>query len=112
MWQTILLSFLAGAMGANSTPHFVKGITKETYPNVFGGSPVSNLLAGWAGFVLTALLVYWAHVDQHPLWALAAGALGALLMGLFHASGLAAGTTPHDRVQQRAIRHGDEQAAL
>jgi hypothetical protein len=50
MWQTILLSLLAGAMGANSTPHLVKGITKETYPNVFGGSPVSNLVAGWAAW--------------------------------------------------------------
>ena len=46
MWQTILLSLLAGAMSANATPHFVKGITKEPYPNVFGGSPVSNLVAG------------------------------------------------------------------
>jgi hypothetical protein len=97
MWQTILLSLLAGAMGANSTPHFVKGITRETYPNVFGGSPVSNLVAGWAGFVVTALLVYWAHPERHPLWALASGALGSLLMGMFHALGLAIGTTRRDR---------------
>jgi hypothetical protein len=97
MWQTILLSLLAGAMGANSTPHFVKGITKETYPNVFGGSPVSNLVAGWAGFVVTALLVYWAHPERFPLWALASGALGALLMGMFHAWGLAIGATRGDR---------------
>jgi hypothetical protein len=32
MWQTILLSFLAGAMAANAMPHFVKGITREPYP--------------------------------------------------------------------------------
>ena len=57
MWQTILLSLLAGAMSANATPHFVKGITKEPYPNVFGGSPVSNLVAGWSGFVLAAFAV-------------------------------------------------------
>jgi CDP-diglyceride synthetase len=96
MWPTTLLSLLAGAMGANSTPHFVKGITKETYPNVFGGSPVSNLVGGWVGFVLTALLACWAHPERHPVWSLAFGALGVLLMGLFHALGLAVGATPHD----------------
>jgi apolipoprotein N-acyltransferase len=111
MLQTTLLSLLAGAMGANSTPHFVKGITKETYPNVFGGSPVSNLVAGWAGFVVTALLVSWAHPERHPLWSLASGALGVLLMGLFHALGLAVGATPDDRMrQEQVIRPGDEQA--
>ena len=88
MWQTILFSLLAGAMSANATPHFVKGITKEPYPNVFGGSPVSNLVAGWSGFVLAALLLSWAHADRHPVWAIASGALGVLAMGLFHALGL------------------------
>jgi short chain dehydrogenase len=95
MWQTILLSLAAGAMAANATPHFVKGITNEAYPNVVGGSPVSNLVAGWAGFVLTALLVSWAHAQRHPIWAFASGALGVLLMGLFHASGRTIGTTSH-----------------
>jgi hypothetical protein len=83
MWHTTLLRLLAGAMGANATPHFVKGITKETYPNVFGGSPVSNLVAGWAGFVLTALLVYWAHPERHPLWSLASGAWVSCSWGCF-----------------------------
>lgn len=95
MWHTILLSLVAGATAANATPHFVKGITNEAYPNVVGGSPVSNLVAGWAGFVLAALLVSWAHAERHPAWAFASGALGALLMGLFHASGRTIGTTSH-----------------
>jgi hypothetical protein len=110
MWQTILLSLLAGAMSANATPHFVKGITKEPYPNVFGGSPVSNLVAGWSGFVLAASLSSWAHADRHPVWAFASGALGVLLMGLFHALGLVVGTTGKDEAHQPVTRHGDAQA--
>jgi hypothetical protein len=93
MWQTIGLSFLSGVLGANAVPHFVKGITKETYPTVFGAGPVVNLLAGWSGLVLTALCVAWAHVDRHPVGALLAGAVGILLMGLFHAGIGAVGRT-------------------
>jgi hypothetical protein len=85
MLMTIILSFFAGVVGVNATPHFVKGITKESYPMLFGNSPVPNLIAGWVGLVLAALLGYWAHVDQHPVWAFVSGALGVLLMGLFHA---------------------------
>jgi hypothetical protein len=44
-------------MGGNAISHFVKGLTKENYPTVFGNSPVPNLLAGWAGLVVTAVLV-------------------------------------------------------
>ena len=110
MWQTILFSLLAGAMSANATPHFVKGITKEPYPNVFGGSPVSNLVAGWSGFVLAALLLSWAHADRHPVWAIASGALGVLAMGLFHALGLVIGTTGKGAAPQPVTRHSDAQA--
>jgi hypothetical protein len=85
MWQTVGLSFLAGLLGANAVPHFVKGITKETYPSVFGSSPVVNLIAGWAGLVLATLCVHGAHIGRYPVWGLVFGALGVLLMGLFHA---------------------------
>src|SRR5215475_6160920 len=85
MWQNILLSFLAGLMGGNAVPHFIKGITKENYPNVLGNSPVPNLLAGWSALVITALLVHWAQVEQYPVESFIFGALGVLLIGLFHA---------------------------
>lgn len=85
MGQTALLAFLAGLIGANSVPHFVKGITRERHPTVFGDSPVVNLVAGWVGLVLTVLCVQWAQVERSPGWALVTGALGVLVMGLFHA---------------------------
>jgi hypothetical protein len=85
MWGTAIVSFFAGLAGANGVPHFVKGITKEPYPCALGNSPVPNLIAGWAGLVVAALLLYQANLQQYPLVALASGSLGALLIGLFHA---------------------------
>jgi hypothetical protein len=85
MWQTLILSLLAGIFGANGVPHFVKGITKETYPCVFGNSSVPNLVAGWAGFVVAVLLLYWADVEKHLAISLVSGAVGVLAIGLFHA---------------------------
>jgi hypothetical protein len=64
---------------------YLKGITKETYPNVLGNSPVPNLIAGWSALVITVGLVHWANVALYPVWAFVSGALGVLLIGLFHA---------------------------
>ena len=85
MWQTIILSFLAGVMGGNGIPHFIRGITKENYPNVLGNTPVPNFVSGWVALIITALLVYWAQVERYPLLSLIFIALGVLLIGLFHA---------------------------
>ena len=85
MWQSIILSFLAGIMGGNAFPHFIRGITKEPYPNMLGNTPVPNFIAGWIGLVITVLLVHWAQVDQYPLGAFIAAAVGVFLIGLFHA---------------------------
>jgi hypothetical protein len=86
MWQSLILGFLAGVFGANGLPHFVKGITKETYPCVLGNSPVPNLIAGWAGLVIAAVFAGYADYQHYALQALLAGAIGALLIGLFHAA--------------------------
>ncbi len=85
MWQTILLSLLAGVVGGNAIPHFIKGITKENYPNLLGNSPVPNLISGWVALIITVLLVCWAQVAQYPWESLGFAALGVLLIGLFHA---------------------------
>jgi hypothetical protein len=85
MLSNIILSFLAGVFGANAIPHFVKGITKESYPCVFGNSSIPNLVARWAGFNVSVLLVYFADVKQYSVPSLVSGSLGVLLIGLFHA---------------------------
>jgi hypothetical protein len=85
MWQTIVLSFLAGLLGGNALPHFLRGITKRRYPNLTGNGPIPNFVAGWAGLVLAALLGYWANPGEHPAPAFGFAAFGVLLIGLFHA---------------------------
>jgi hypothetical protein len=85
MWQTIILSFLGGLMIGNGLPHFIRGITKSRYPSAMGNGPIPNLVAGWGGLVLGALLLWAAHIDRHPELAFAAIGTSVLLIGLFHA---------------------------
>jgi hypothetical protein len=94
MWQTALLTFLAGILGGNAIPHFVKGITRERYPTVFGSAPIVNLVVGWTGLVVAALLLHVAEVDTHAIAAAIAGPLGVLVMGIFHAGPGAFGRNP------------------
>lgn len=91
MWQTAILCFLTGLFGANGVPHFVKGITRESYPCVLGNSSVPNLIGGWGSFVIAVLFAHWTSPDQYPVASLIAAAAGVLLIGLFHAAGLAVG---------------------
>ena len=85
MIQAIVLTFLAGLMGTNGVPHFVQGISGREFPNLTGNSPTNNAVGGLVAFGIAAALITWAHVSHHPWPALIAGALGILLMTVFHA---------------------------
>jgi len=85
MIATIILAFLAALVGGNGIPHFVKGITKESYPMVFSNAPIPNLIVGWLSFIIASVLVYFAKISDFPLAAAIAAAVGLLLIGLFHA---------------------------
>lgn len=86
MWQLYVYSFLAGLIGANGVPNFVKGITGQKHQTPFGksSSAVTNVLWGWVNFLVAALLIYYAHprVRGHELRSLGLLALGALLTSL------------------------------
>src|SRR5262249_43227643 len=69
MWQSMALGFLAGVFFGNGIPHFVKGITKERYPCVFGGGPMPNLLAGWLSLGIAGLLTHWIDLQDRGLGA-------------------------------------------
>ncbi len=85
MIPTLALAFLGGLLAGNAIPHFVRGITRQRYPNAWGGGPVPNVVAGWAGLVLSAVALHAAFHGREPLWPFCATALGVLLIGLFHA---------------------------
>ncbi|MFV2171979.1 hypothetical protein ACFHW2_15510 [Actinomadura sp. LOL_016] len=46
MWSAIVLGLLGGVMGGNAVPHFVRGITRRSYPCALGNGPIPNLVAG------------------------------------------------------------------
>ena len=85
MILAIALGLLAGLLIGNGIPHFIKGITKDAYPTVFGSGPVVNLIAGWSGIAAGVLLLIPADLPDEPVAGGAALAVGVLLMGLFHA---------------------------
>ncbi|MFC0041984.1 hypothetical protein [Actinomadura rayongensis] len=94
MTSTLVYAFLAGLLGANGFPHFVKGISKEEFANPFSTAPIVNLLLGWPLLVIAVYLGGLAHIGAHPVAALAAGAVGVLLAGVFHAQVGALGKKP------------------
>jgi hypothetical protein len=85
MWGSALLCLLAGVLVVNATPHFVKGLTQERFPTPFGGSPVTNVIAGWAMYCAAGAVLIAAHPSRHGFAAAVGGSLGALAMSLFHA---------------------------
>lgn len=87
MNRPLLLGLASGAMTASSVAHFVKGVTAEPYPTVFGSSPTTNVVTGWAGLVASGLLAHHAIARGHRYAAEFAGASGALVAGLYHARG-------------------------
>lgn len=91
MWVSIIAGFFAGVFAGNGVPHFVQGITRGSYPCLLGNSSLPNLVAGWASFVVAALLLRVTGFDGHPVVVEVSVAIGVLLIGLFRAAGLAFG---------------------
>lgn len=82
----ILIGLLSGLLAGNGFPHFVRGITKQNYPSVFGSGPATNLIVGWIGLTLASIGFAWISTSPDSIAALVAGAIGVLAIGLFHAT--------------------------
>ncbi|WP_143305631.1 hypothetical protein [Chitinophaga vietnamensis] len=85
MINNLICCFFAGFFFANGIPHFVKGITKENYPCLFGNRPIPNLLAGWTMLLVSLIVFHFTVITKDDFAAQAAVAVGALSIGLFHA---------------------------
>jgi len=46
MMVALVFGFVGGVLAGNAVPHFTRGITKQRYPNVWGGGPIPNVIAG------------------------------------------------------------------
>jgi hypothetical protein len=90
MWQLYVYSFLAGLIGANGVPNFVKGILGQKHQTPFGkpSSATVNVFWGWVNFVVAGFLIFYAHprANHHMLRSFGLVALGALVTGLMLAS--------------------------
>lgn len=75
---------MAGLMGANAVPHFVKGMVGEQFPNVWGNSALRNAVAGTLGLVLAVMIGYWADFPAHAIAGIGSASVGALVMAVFH----------------------------
>ncbi len=89
----LMIYYLVGIFGGNAIPHIVKGITKERYPCALGGGPVPNFVGGWASLVIALVLARSVGAGSLSDLELAAGLLGMLSIGLFHAGIGAIGKT-------------------
>lgn len=85
MTKAIIFGFLIGICSGNALPHFIKGITKENYPCLWGNSPISNLIAGWLFINITSILIFFGNCKAHPEVEFFSCSIGLLLIGLFHA---------------------------
>lgn len=90
----ILIGFVTGLFAGNGAPHFIRGITRQNYPTVFGSGPATNLVVGWLGLLLASIGFAWITTSPERIAALAAAAIGILAIGLFHATIGAFGRNP------------------
>lgn len=90
-WHVYLLQFVAGLFLANGIPHFVQGVSGNTFqspfaspPGVGESSPLVNVLWGFINLAIGfALLFEFAPNGANVILEWTLVGLGALLMAIF-----------------------------
>ncbi len=88
-WYSYVAAFFAGAFLANFIPHFVQGISGNTFPSPFGNppglgnsSPVSNVLWGAFNLLIGYLLFTASKTDKTQRMALMIFYVGIVAQGV------------------------------
>lgn len=88
-WYHYMASFFAGAFLANFVPHFVQGISGNSFPSPFSNppgqglsSPTLNVVWGLINLIVGYILLRVGKVKQTNTWNLLAFFIGAVSMSI------------------------------
>jgi hypothetical protein len=88
-WYHYLACFFAGAFLANTIPHYVQGISGNSFPSPFAdppgkglSSPLVNVLWGLANLVIGCILLKVGKVSQTNKWSLLVFFAGIVVMSV------------------------------
>lgn len=88
-WYHYLAAFFAGVFVANAIPHFIHGVSGDSFPSPFANppgkgpsSPLVNVL--WAGFnfLIGYILIDVSKVSWKNRWGMLALFIGALAISI------------------------------
>ncbi len=88
-WYHYVACFFAGAFLANTVPHFVQGISGNSFPTPFAtppgkglSSPTINVLWGLFNMVIGYVLFRTGKISQANKWGLLVFFIGVTLMSI------------------------------
>jgi hypothetical protein len=88
-WYHYVACFAAGLFLANTVPHFVHGVSGDSFPSPFAhppgkglSSPTVNVLWGLANFVIGYLFLRAGKLSQSNKWSLLAFFVGFVCLSI------------------------------
>jgi hypothetical protein len=95
-WYNYIACFFAGLFIANFVPHFIHGISGETFPTPFANppgkglsSPTTNVLWGLFNLVIGYFLYRTAKISHKNFWTVVIFFAGILLISIMCSIGFA-----------------------
>jgi len=88
-WYHYIACFFAGMFIANMVPHFIQGVSGQTFPTPFANppgkglsSPTMNVLWGLFNLIIGYVLFRAGKISNSKIWSVIIFFIGILLMGI------------------------------
>ena len=88
-WYHYIACFFAGMFIANMVPHFIQGVSGQTFPTPFANppgkglsSPTVNVLWGLFNLIIGYVLFRAGKISNSKIWSVIIFFIGILLMGI------------------------------
>jgi hypothetical protein len=95
-WYHYIACFFAGMFIANMVPHFIQGISGQTFPTPFANppgkglsSPTVNVLWGLFNLIVGYVLFRAGKISNSKIWSVIIFFVGILLMSVMLSHGFA-----------------------